>query len=637
MSRLYLSVSNLHRQLSAGQSESLAFGDGVNLLVGRPNTGKTKWLQTLDFLLGDTGENPYEASGQPDLASKYSSASASLLIGEEKIHVERRWMVSGAKSKIYVEGSAVPAREFQQWLMDKLSIPLLHFPKGNPMSGQTWPELSFRMILRHIYRQQRFWGGIADQQPEAEQHAALLLFLGIAENVYSAEYGKLISLRMQVTKLEARREQFHQTIAEFAKGLLDNDQIVSVTTEAVNEAVDSLITKIDDFHRDRNEVLARDSKRALSPEALGQAAHLGKERARVLIDLAELRHKLEATTKRTEEISRYQCELENEVGRLARATDAGMVLSDLQVTHCPACDQTVNREPLHSGECFLCHQQLPDEILMKELGVARLLFEGDRLSGELEESKDLLLVLSDEGANIRQRIATLEIYLHQIQQQLAPARHAVAALAQEDVSEIDVAIGQMNERISQLRRVAAALEIGNTLIKQIEDLEEQIEPLQRTVDNMLNDIDFEEKASFLEDGMNSYLRALNKYRRDVWRHTDVNIDLSKSSISFRVGRRRWSSVLGGTDTLYFLMAYHYGLLTLSSQKGCHYPGLSIIDLPGEFLGEEIEDKENFIVQPFIDLLREDKYKGAQLVMTGASFSGLEGANIQHLNQVHVAQ
>ena len=45
-------------------------------------------------------------------------------------------------------------------------------------------------------------------------------------------------------------------------------------------------------------------------------------------------------------------------------------------------------------------------------------------------------------------------------------------------------------------------------------------------------------------------------------------------------------VLGGSDTLYFLMAYHYGLLSLSVKQGCHHPGISIIDLPGPFLNSE---------------------------------------------------
>jgi hypothetical protein len=68
----------------------------------------------------------------------------------------------------------------------------------------------------------------------------------------------------------------------------------------------------------------------------------------------------------------------------------------------------------------------------------------------------------------------------------------------------------------------------------------------------------------------------------------------------------------------------------------HYPGISMIDLPGDFLGDSVEDKENFIVQPFIDLLGRDEYHGAQLIIAGASFAGLEGALSQRLSHVYVA-
>jgi hypothetical protein len=84
------------------------------------------------------------------------------------------------------------------------------------------------------------------------------------------------------------------------------------------------------------------------------------------------------------------------------------------------------------------------------------------------------------------------------------------------------------------------------------------------------------------------------------------------------------------------MAYHYGLLTLSDKAGCHYPGLAIIDVPGEFSGEAVEDKENFIVQPFIELLNRDEYDGTQLIITGVSFTGLERAHRLYQTHVYVA-
>ena len=136
--------------------------------------------------------------------------------------------------------------------------------------------------------------------------------------------------------------------------------------------------------------------------------------------------------------------------------------------------------------------------------------------------------------------------------------------------------------------------------------------------------------------MNAYFEALNRLRPQTWHHSPVQLNLSRREAVFRVGSRRWMAALGGTDSLYFLMAYHYGLLSLSGKAGSHYPGIAIIDLPGEFLGEAIEDKENFIVQPFVELLEGEAFEGAQLLITGASFTGLAGVHFQVLRHVHVA-
>lgn len=637
MSRAYLSVSNVSRRLSTGNTEELTFAPGVNLLVGRPNTGKTKWLQTLDFLLGDTGDNPFEGAEETGLAEKYDAAAARLSINGEEVLVERRWREPRAKSMVFIDGEGMPAREFQHWLMERVGIPLLHFPKGNPMSGQTWPELSFRMLLRHIYRQQRFWGGIADQQPEGEQHASLLQFLGLAERIYTDDYGELISLKMQAEKLRARREQYGQTLEDLARDVLSEPGMsVSVTPASIGSALERLAQKTDALRERRNEVLTNGRDRVIAPEHRGHLAWLGERRANALVGLEEDRRKLKAAEERAEEMRRYRRDLTDELDRIARAEDAGVVLADLRITHCPACDQIVADRAEDADRCFLCHQNLPDEPSIPELGSVRLRFERDRLSGEIKEADELLGLLDRQRKKLAGRIVVTEESLWAIERELEPARQAVSALVQEEVSAIDVALGQASERERQISRIAAALDVGADLDERIRQFERQIEPLQERVDALLGTVDFESAADLLENGMNDYLNALNLHRPGVWRHSAVSIDVSRSGFALRVGRRRWHAALGGTDTLYFLMAYHFGLLTLSNKPGCHYPGIAIIDLPGEFSGEAVEDKENFIVQPFIDLLDRDEYSGAQLIIAGASFAGLEGAHSQRLSHVYAA-
>lgn len=632
-----LRVELIERRLSSGQIESLAFEPGVNLLVGRPNTGKTKWLQTLDYLLGDTGDNPFEDAVEAGLAEKFDAGAVVLIVNQEQVRVERRWREAGSKGKVFVDGQSMLARDFQRWLLTRLDIPLLSFPKGNPMSGQTWPELSFRMLLRHIYRQQRFWSGIADQQPDAEQHACLLQFLGIAERIYSETYGQLIKLKVDVERLKARREQYNQTLAELARDILSEPGLtVSITSDTIKSAQIRIHEEVELLRKRRSDFLISGRDRAIAQGQRGHIVQLGENRADALVRLEEYRRKLRATSERIDELTEYRSDLAEELDRIARAEDAGSVLADLKITHCPACDQVVSPVDTDDSVCFLCHQLLPDGPVIEELGSVRLRFEQNRLHGELKEADELLNVLGRESVKLGAEATAAEEVLRTIENELAPAREAVAALIQEEVSAIDMALGQASERERQLARIEAALDVGTDLTKQIATLERQIAPLQEQVNESARGTDFDAAALLLEDGMNDYLNALNRLRPDTWRHKPVSLDLFRSDFSLRVGGRKWHATLGGTDTLYFLMAYHYGLLTVSNKAGCHYPGISIIDVPGEFSGEAVEDKENFIVQPFIDLLTQPDYAGAQVIMTGAAFAGMEGVTFQRLTHVFVA-
>lgn len=636
MSAPFLSIRRLERRLVTGNVEHLTFEAGVNVLVGPPNTGKTKWLQTLDFLLGDTGANPYEQSDEEGLAEKYETASATICIGDEIFRIERRWREAGAKGKVFVGDEGMLAKDFQRWLMEKLGIPLVNFPKGNPLSGQTWPELSFRTLLRHIFRQQRFWSGLVDQQTDNEQHASLLLFLGLAERIYSEDYGKLVDLKLKSMQVRARREQYSETLNDLAADLLDSkDATLSINETTVAAALKRLQDEIERLQTRKLDVLTTASDASLPASDRPRITELGQARAAALEDVTVAQQKRLEAEDRLSEVRRYRADLAAEIERMSRVADASELLADLKVTHCPACDQRIipYQKPDH---CFVCHQHLPEELEVAGLGKVRLQFEQDRLNAELLEAAELIAILERDVDKQAKALRDADEALRTIEVELAPARHAVAAIAQADVSAIDMALGKVAERQRQMDRVVVALQFGNSLTEQVQALEDEIKPLQEKVDKATRSIDFDAAAQKLEDGMNAYLVALNVQRPNTWKHNMVEIDISKSSTSFRVGRKRWRGALGGTDSLYFLMAYQYGLLSLSPIADMHYPGLAIIDVPGEFSGEEVQDSENFIVQPFIDLLAQEAFKGTQLIITGASFAGLQGVHVQRQTHVHVA-
>jgi len=101
-----------------------------------------------------------------------------------------------------------------------------------------------------------------------------------------------------------------------------------------------------------------------------------------------------------------------------------------------------------------------------------------------------------------------------------------------------------------------------------------------------------------------------------------------------VGNSNWRSKLGGTLTLYFLMSYHYSLMNLTNRPGCYYPGLTFLDFPAKLEdGTQVKDKENFVVEPFVDLLKLPDMEATQFIASGSSFENLRDAHRIELTKI----
>ncbi|MBK8616886.1 MAG: hypothetical protein IPN96_07190 [Anaerolineales bacterium] len=188
-------------------------------------------------------------------------------------------------------------------------------------------------------------------------------------------------------------------------------------------------------------------------------------------------------------------------------------------------------------------------------------------------------------------------------------------------------IGRLQERIRQLERIKRILDEHKNISTKIEKLKEKEENLKAKIQSESKKVDYETASEWLTDGMNTYLNALVALNNKLWTQDKVSAKLREKSFAITVGGQDWSSQLGGTLVLYFLLSYHYTLMRLSKFEQSNYPGLAIIDLPAT-LGDDstIRDNENFVVEPFISLLKQKEMKGTQLIITGAAFENLEGVN-----------
>ena len=622
-------IKQLIRSPQYDSDDSLELLPGVNVIVGKPNSGKSKWLSMLDYLMGDDSkpENAFSLT----LKEKYDSVKALVKIGDEEIWIERRWKQQGVQGKVFIGGKPILQSEFSGYLLEKLGIPILHFSKGNPYEERAWPELSWRTLFRHIYRQQRFWGDLADKQSDSERQAAILQFVGIAEHVYSDASGALVDVRKEIWKLQGAREQYISMLDEIAREITDEKEFrISLTADSISASIARIQIEIQELEQKRETALQslRDEATKKTPEPSNEASsfeNLSKKWADLQIDIGESRSSITKIEKRLDELKEYQASILGELSRMERAKEAGIVLSALKITNCPACDRPVNVSS-NADHCYLCGQEI-DKSSQNEEGTKRIENEIKRLEEDLKEAKELTETLTKE---LKARVSVernLTEEINRVEDRLRPTRQTAATILPPDISIWNMEIGRLQERIRQLERIRRILDEHKNISTRIEELKEEEERLKAKIQSASRKVDYETASEWISDGMNTYLNALVALNNKLWTQEKIVVKLREKDFIITVGGQEWSSQLGGTLILYFLLSYHYALLRLTKFEQSNYPGLAIIDLPATLEdGSTIRDKENFVVEPFMNLLKQKELIGSQLIITGAAFENLEGVN-----------
>jgi hypothetical protein len=604
--------------------EILTFKKGVNLIIGDRNTGKTKWLETLDYLMGD--DVTLIERTEDDIFKKYSGAGIQLLIAEKSMEVERQWTQPGLATKIIVDGKPINIRDYREWIMDTLGIPAVKYPQGDPFGSRAWPELGWRSLYRHIYRRQRFWSDLADQQPPSEQHASLLQFLGAAKSVFPSQYVELVQTQKKSTQLEMQKEQFLSVLGEVTKEILSNKSIqVAVTTESLESAIKNLEGQLE-TNNSRREALVVETTNSISNNVKSNntqsIAELSENLAETRAEFAKNADAIKKTQARLSEVKEYSVLLNEELHRLKRAHDAGAILADLKITHCPSCDQEIHRIHELPNQCILCQQPIGTSSEAFRASGKRVEFEVEQIEGEINETEELLVTLDLTIAHLNSQAVLIREQEACLDMELRPFRSTASGLLSPEISVLDMATGRIQEQIQQLQRIRRSLDYKEVLNAKISELDKKIAELEVPVEESRDEVDFADLSDKMAAGFNTYLNKIEELKPGTWPQKEVRFKISEKKMNIKIGDAAWQAKLGGTLTLYFLLAYHYALLRLTSIPGCHYPGFAVIDFPAELPDQtSIADHENFLIQPFIELLTN--IPESQLIVAGSAFIGLD--------------
>ena len=432
--------------------------------------------------------------------------------------------------------------------------------------------------------------------------------------------------------LEGQRENYKATLNEIARDLLDVDGVVGVTPTLISERLAEIENAIKGLRQGKNDAYWTAIEKQ-DVESKGLLRERAEERAELAGSHSEVVRELRETERRLTAIGDYLDKVDAEKTRLERARMAGQVFSDIRITNCPACDQPIQGSNDGVEDCFLCHRALP--FVSDDLNMARerVSVGIEQLKEEVRESEQLRRDLECHVAELRRRLRIIGDRLTEVEADIERASQPASTALSERFSQMDVEIGRLEERRKQCRRIEDALKRREMISQQIREIQQSIEALDDRVEAKNAGVDLASASDALVDGMNDYLNHLNRFRANAWTQKEIALSLRERKFRFTVGGEPWSGQLGGTLTLYFLLAYQFGLLKLSNRAPFHYPGFAVLDMPAELPDIKVSDLENFAVEPFAELLEESGMTDCQVIVAGSSFRDLSGANKIELTHV----
>lgn len=623
-----MSILNAGRYPVQDEHDTLDLKEGVNVIVGELNAGKTRWLQMIDFVLGDGGK-PEEAF-EKELAEKYDRVALTVVIGGEEFNIERRWKESGAKSKIFVNDDGKTSKQFSEFILDKLEIPIIHVPSGNPYADRSWPVLSWREMFRHMYKQERFWSDFTQKQTEVVRSACLLHFLNAATSLYPKEFGVLVSKKKEKDRLEAQKDVFVRVLQDVAVEVVGQPEMtVAVTPDSILESRRRLTARLAEIDSEKTDVFKNyDNQTSIAMPGFDTAKnnleHLHRELGKIESERNEI-------VRRHSELSEYARSLESELSRFERVKESAFVFADLKVTHCPACDQEIHDQNMDPNRCSVCgriHMGTNDDI---SAGSHRIEFEEHQVSEELDELRRLIKELEQGLLSLDVQISEIVLRIREEKWSVNSARALSVRAIPPELALFDLEAGRIMSQLQQLQRIERTLGTREEMSIEISALEKEIDALDAEIKRLTPTVDYEGLGDLLSDRMNTYLNLVNADNSSRWKTGRVSIKLRKDSFELLLDGQPWTIKAGGTANYIIQIAYHYSLLSLSKNDQYNYPGFLIIDFPPHFSkAGDLRGSENYLLRPFVDLCNNQEMAGTQVIIAGRAFDNLKGANIIYL-------
>jgi hypothetical protein len=601
-----LRILNVRLVQNAGEVEIYDLSRAaMTILAGPRNSSKTTTLKVIDYCLGSR-DSVTEALG-PAIEEKYMGVGLDVSIDGVLYQLSRSFE-PGRRGRILIgRDTDIPAQEFSSWILQVLAWPQLTIPLGrNALTATQQVPLSFRSLLRHIYRREDSWTDFAVKEQEYLRRAVISLFLGFAQYKYATADFELGQAQRRLAAAEAVHRDVLESTNEAVQSVVHQLGLPPIVDMGSLDGVHSELSRRLQSAESRREAISTAASHAVQPtdDAPGLEPALPYQLERASAEAAAAAERAAALHQVLTEHERSRALVQADISRLHRLIDAVDVFDELPVRICPACEQAV--DPGRSNDpatCYLCEQPVSGDLRQR-----RAEREERVLRSELEDLAEAITHAQEDLAKAHEVEVSASRLRASLSRQLHDARAVQLAPFIAALEDISSEIGRIEQQLAALPALRTILARREAALSAVATAEQEVKRLHLLdVEDKAASFDIPLRCAKLADRMNEFVTSF------ATRHwVEGLVTISSDDLTFYVGTRPWSDSLGAEAAVLFFLAYCYALLHLESDLGqkAYPPGVLLLDNPYQ------QDIDRDIVREAVDRIGQAAdANGVQVVLT----------------------
>ncbi|WP_408010170.1 hypothetical protein ACJROX_07715 [Pseudalkalibacillus sp. A8] len=559
------------------KSYTVPFYEGLNIIHGDSDTGKSSILNLIDYLLGSKKVYRYDEIEQH---GKYALLEVEL---NEKTYTIKR-DIFDSKEMIEVYSSNIeemdsvfpheyspnynvegPSGFYSDFLLSSLNIPIITVKESPSKENSKMVRLSFRDIFKYCYFDQDDVGSreILDRKN----------YTLIAKNKETFKFLHN-ALDSQITELQREISEKKRKKSDL---LSKYNTISSFLSETKFSTEESLHSKKEEIVEDISILESEISNLTNKMRADNQ-------------EMEELRADVFNHEEMVNDLIKRKSLKETQLGQNIRLKkDYQSDINKLQTTL--KVKNSKSLQHFHKVECPLCNNIIDNDDVKKHF----VEHNEDILKKEINSIRNRIKDLTNLIEQLRDEIFLIENNLEETTEKLNNVKSKLDLAAEEYISpyisQRDMYVSELYTLKEHLDRIDYFLKVRKQLgeIKEEEStLKDQIDELNKKLDSLI------EQSPSIEDTLFNIGTFLKEFLEFIPISKAFGISINEKTFLPTVRNRDYTDLTSGGLRTLVSLGYIVSLLKNSLTMDTNYPSLVIIDTVGKYLGKTSKNEQEEI-------------------------------------------